>query len=370
MPGTRSKDTDSEYWREYSNLQGRKHALIECYLNGWLPKLGSWSGRILYLDTHAGRGRHLTGDYGSPLVAVKTALEHKYRATVFGRCEIFYFFIEIDEENASALESEIDSLRPLPEQIRIEVVVDDCYKALSSVLEDVRHSRNKLAPAFVFVDPYGFKVPGRLLRELMSFERIELFVNVIWRELSMAIAQGTSSAGMRETLDTVFDGDQWRKLIGLEFEAQAQACIDLLREVIGARWATHIRMLGPNNVTRYMLLHLTNHDAGRDQMKDCMWRVSPAGGAFIARASEDPKQQFLIDPEPDLAPLRQWVLTQLRDGPRRWHDLIEDVRAEIWREKHLNDVIGQLRREGKIASHGTGRFAKKNNPELYIVEES
>jgi len=370
MPGTGRKDTNRRYWREYSNLQSTKHALIQCYLNGWLPKLGSWSGRILYLDTHAGRGRHLSGEYGSPLVAVKSALEHKHRAAVFGRCEIIYFFIEIDEENASALEKEIESLGPLPEQIRIEVIVDDCYQALSSLLDDVRQSSRKLAPAFVFVDPYGFKVPGRLLRELMGFERVELFVNVIWRELSMAIAQGDSSPGMRETLDSIFDGDEWRKLVGLEFDAQAQACVELLREMIGARWATHIRMLGRNNATRYMLLHLTNHDAGRDQMKDCMWRVAPGGGSFVARASEDPKQQFLIEPEPDLAPLRQWVLAQLRDGPKRWQELIEDVRGEVWREKQLNDVIRELRRQGKIVARGAGRFAKTNNPELLVVEES
>jgi three-Cys-motif partner protein len=368
MAGATDKDAHPEYWREYSNLQRTKHELIKCYLNGWLPKLGSWAGRILYLDTHAGRGRHESGDYGSPLVALRTVLEHKYRNAVFGDCEIVFFFVERDQENASALEQEIVGLGGLPNQVQTIVVVDDCYKALSSLLDDLKKSRGKLAPAFVFVDPYGFKVPGNLLRELMGFERVELFINVIWRELSMAIAQGDMSPGLAETLKTVFDGNDWRELIGLEFESQAGACVDLLRSKIGARWATHIRMLGNNNATRYMLMHLTNHDAGRDQMKDCMWKVSPVH-PFIARASDDPNQEFLIEPEPDLAPLRQWVLKRLSRHPWRWQELSEEIRGEVWRVAQLNDVIRQLRRENLISYRGANRFVPKQNPELYLINQ-
>jgi 23S rRNA A2030 N6-methylase RlmJ len=55
------KDTNLSYWEEYTNLQFVKHKLIEEYLKGWFPKLGSWSGNILYIDTHAGRGRYKGG---------------------------------------------------------------------------------------------------------------------------------------------------------------------------------------------------------------------------------------------------------------------------------------------------------------------
>jgi len=65
-------DSNAEYWVEYSNLQHVKHELIRHYLNGWFPKmtLGPVGcKRLLYIDTHAGRGRHLQGQLGSPLVA-------------------------------------------------------------------------------------------------------------------------------------------------------------------------------------------------------------------------------------------------------------------------------------------------------------
>lgn len=81
-------ETDKKYWQNYSNLQRVKHALIREYLGGWLPILGSWHGRILYFDTHAGRGRHVIGELGSPIDALKTLLLHTHRKSHFPDCEI------------------------------------------------------------------------------------------------------------------------------------------------------------------------------------------------------------------------------------------------------------------------------------------
>jgi three-Cys-motif partner protein len=361
-----AKDTNPEYWLEYNNLQQTKHRLIHEYLNGWLPKLGSWSGRILYLDTHAGRGRHATGVYGSPLVALQTLLDHSFRERVFGKCEVVFSFIEIDEENCEELRSEIRKLGDLPKQVKLGIVCGDCFQTLESVIRDLEKSGSSIAPAFVFVDPYGFKVPAAILRKLMNSGHVELFVNVIWRELSMAIAQGETTAGMARTLDLIFDGDDWRKLIGLQFEKQAEACINLLRSKIGAKWATHIRMLGANNATRYMLMHLTNHDSGRDLMKDCMWEVCPDGG-FLARVTDDVRQEQLVTAEPDLGPLRKWLIAELTAGARRWNELIEKLRPEIWRAPQLNQIVMRLRRDGRLDGRDyKGRFAPANNPELFL----
>lgn len=59
-------DTNPNYWAEYTNLQQVKHDLIRNYLGGWFPKLGFWAGRVVYLDTHAGRGAYVSGQLGSP----------------------------------------------------------------------------------------------------------------------------------------------------------------------------------------------------------------------------------------------------------------------------------------------------------------
>jgi hypothetical protein len=76
---TRRSDPNRAYWEQYEPFQHVKHELIRCYLNGWYPKLGTWAGRVLYVDTHAGRGRYESGDPGSPVVALQTLLRHSYR---------------------------------------------------------------------------------------------------------------------------------------------------------------------------------------------------------------------------------------------------------------------------------------------------
>ena len=136
--------------------------------------------------------------------------------------------------------------------------------------------------------------------------------------------------------------------------------------MIGSKWVTYIRMLGKNNKTRYMLMHLTNHDAGRDLMKDCIWKVCPDGG-FYARQTDDFRQEILVQPNPNLTPLRELVISALNEKPQRWSTLSVKVRETMWRIQHLNGVIRSLRKEGIIDGRKyDGRFVPINNPEIYI----
>lgn len=59
----------------------------------------------------------------------------------------------------------------------------------------------------------------------------------------------------------------------------------LFAELVKCKWATYIRMQGKNNATRYMLLHLSNHDDGRDLMKEAIWSAC-LDGQFFAAAVE------------------------------------------------------------------------------------
>lgn len=360
-------DTNPEYWAEYTNLQQVKHDLIRCYLGGWFAKLGFWAGRVVYLDTHAGRGAYTTGHLGSPLVALETLLTHRALDALLKKSEFRFLFIERDPENLEQLKKELAS-RKLPKGVNADPHCSDAF----SVLDDIVKKTKGLAPAFVFVDPYGFKVPGATLRALLKAGRVELFVNVIWRELDMAIrqAQTGDKPGMAATLNEIFDGEDWKTAINAEdIDERADQAVRLLAQTIGARWHTYIRMLGDNGRTRYVLLHLTNHDEGRDLMKDCIWKVAPDGG-YYARKSSDPGQLLLITPTPDLTLLRDWVLERLKAEPRRWQDLQNELRPELWRETQLNQTIRALRKEGRIeATDYKGSFSAKANPLLRLAQK-
>jgi three-Cys-motif partner protein len=369
---TRRSDPNPAYWEQYGPFQHVKHELIRCYLNGWFPKLGTWARRVLYVDTHAGRGRYDSGDAGSPLVALQTLLNHSYREKLFSASEFNFLFIERDPVNLAALETELERLRPLPARVNVDTSEGDAFEKLSSILADLRRDRARMAPAFLFVDPYGFKVPAHLLGDLMKAGRVELFINVMWRELDMLIQQrperGTPPA---QTLDEIFGSESWRtEVIGSDVDERLGRAIPLIAQGIGARWWTSaVRMVTGGQATRYLLLHLTNSDDGRDLMKECAWSVSPAG-EFMVRRSDDPDQQFLIKPEPDLRPLRDWIIDRLSRRPGRWQDLHTAVRPEWWLQKHVNEVVRELKKEEIITADPVpGRkFGAAANPLLRLAK--
>lgn len=345
----RFTDPSPRYWDEYGAFQDAKHRLIKHYLDGWFPKLGAWAGRVLYVDTHAGRGRHSSGQAGSPLVALDTLLRHGYCDELLKRSEVRFLFIERDPENLERLRRELQEVGELPKRVHVDMSQGNAYEVLSEIVQNLQESGQKMAPAFIFFDPYGFKeVSGSLLHDVMAAGRVELFVNVIWRELDMAIRQ-CSPPGNRlaTTLDEIFSDDRWRTIDSNSADERMDGAVQMLSDTIGAQWHTYIPMRSGGKATRYLLLHLTNHEQGRDLMKECVWRIAP-DGRFEVRQSHNPRQRLLITPKPDLAPLQEWVLERLRQGPRTRQELSEALRPTLWPPSHFNRIVQELAKEKRI----------------------
>jgi len=355
-------DENPEYWQEYSNLQRVKHRIIREYLKGWFPKLGSWARRIVYIDTHAGRGRHGTGDLGSPLVALGTFLQHSYRDQILRKSEVRFFFLERDESNTQALQSELDAFT-LPRGVSATIIRGNYEAVLSGVVTELRRAKARLAPCFVFVDPYTFRIRYSLVRDLMSFRGVELFVNIRWRELNMDMC----NPGMARLLDETFDIFDWRQvMVTGDSDSRLARLLELIRGSVGVEWMTHVQMLAGNRTATHVLAHLTNHEAGRDLMKTVMWKVCPScDGEFVARKSDDPAQGVLLALEPDLRPVVEIVRQRLSRGPLTWTALREAIRDTSWLEKHLNKVVRDLRRRGKISWVGAS-FSATANPLLEL----
>lgn len=358
----------TEYWDEYSNLQHVKHELIRTYLNGWLPKLTTGStaaSRVLYFDTHAGRGRHAQGQLGSPLVALGTVLEHVAFPNLRG--EVRFFFIEEDQGNLVALQHELQAFAVLPNRVHVTCAQGNCFEILGQVLDLLASTNKQLAPSFIFCDPFSFEIPGELLQRLMAFPRVELFVNVIWRELDMALMHAKAGkAAWISKMDRIFGVGQWTAINSSHSDKRADQCADVVRKTTKAKWGTHIKMLGKNGSIKYFLLHLTNHPAGRELMKECMWSCCPAEG-YYARQMDNHRQSYLIQPEPDLTPVREWIINRLKRNPERWQSLGAAVRDELWLPKHVNSVVRELRKSGEIVPSdylGDSKFHPKNNPLL------
>ena len=359
-----ARDPNPSYWLEYGPFQKVKHDLIRTYLNGWFPKLGTWAGRVLYVDTHAGRGRHHSGELGSPLIALRTLLEHSYRDELLRTSEVRFFFIERDPVNLDDLNAELKKIGDLPDRVHVTKSAGDAYDVLSNIVHGFEASGQVMAPAFIFVDPFGFQVPANVLARLMAAGRVELFVNVMWRQLDMAIRQRQPAEhGLATTLNRIFAGDDWRTIDGETVNERMDQTVRLLSSRIGSKWYTYIRMTSGGDAVKYLLLHLTNHDQGRELMKECMWKVAPDGG-FEVRQRDDHRQPLLIKPEPDLTPLRAALLERLRRRPHAWSELENEIRQELWLPAHLRTVVRQLRADHEIEVDGSGTISLSSSRRL------
>jgi len=353
-----------KYWEKYTNLQRVKHALIREYLNGWFPKLGFWSGRILYLDTYAGAGEHTKGEKGSPVVALSTFLGHKSRDAILENSEVIFHFFEIDQRNVEALKKVVEQSGELPRRVMVRIHEADCENVLEALLDGLDKDGKRMAPAFAFVDPFGFKIQYGLLARLMKYEHVEVFVNVIWYELGIATRSAPKGKGKvgRETLDYIFGGEQWCERITAEpDEERLRQTLAFIKDILGARWMTSVEMLNEKNRPQHVLAYFTNHPDGRDLMKSAMWKHCRAVNAgFVARKAE-PGLELFPGEAPDLSDLTKLVVAALQGGPLRWSDLSDVVGdTPVWMDRHLRSVLIALRNEKRIECGG-GHLGPKHN---------
>ncbi|KAB1108935.1 three-Cys-motif partner protein TcmP [Micromonospora aurantiaca] len=346
-------DSDTSKWDCPPHTKA-KHDMLGRYLDGWFPILSSWNGRVVFLDGFAGRGRYNDGAEGSPLVALRHLLDHRYFPQMRHR-EFVFYFVEANRDNAESLLKEVEAFKteraPWPAKVRVHVVNEKFDVTANSILDTLREQKRNLAPTFAFVDPFGYSgLPMDLLAALLSYPRSELFVNFMVGHVQRFITRDGQENAMR----SLFGMDVRDVLNGFSEEADR---VEHLRAVYGRQLQERVgfdhvqsfAMLNSTGNIGYYLFHGTRHRAGVKLMKDAMWKIDPGGGfTFSDRLAG---QDVLFTPEPDLRPLRAEILRHFsgRQGVPvseiEWHAILYTP----YRETHVRPVLRPLEQDGVIA---------------------
>lgn len=96
-----------KYWREYTAETEAKHAVLKQYLGTFGKVLGPKASVLFYIDGFAGKGRHDTGEEGSPLIALRVADELARK----GLATMHLAFVEADSANYESLVKEVGELK-------------------------------------------------------------------------------------------------------------------------------------------------------------------------------------------------------------------------------------------------------------------
>src|SRR5260221_11976417 len=130
-----------------------KHEILRRYLEGWLPIMTSYNGRIIYLDGFAGPGEYERGEPGSPIIAIDTFLNHTH--TPIRTKEVLFLFIEQDHARYEHLR-QLLAQRKLPATAKYQIFEGNFDETLTVLLKPLEDQQSRLAPTFAFIDPFGF----------------------------------------------------------------------------------------------------------------------------------------------------------------------------------------------------------------------
>ena len=296
-------------------------------------------------------------------MALRTLLEHQHRSRILASTKVCFGFFEIDQANYESLCSEIRALGQVPNNVEVDAFHGDYEAELRKIIADLRQRGQELAPAFAFLDPYGFTLPMDLLNELLKFPRCELLVNFMYRYVDMAM----HNPAQANNLDGLFGCPDWRRLVAIaDPEVRANETIALFSEQLQADFVTHMYMRAKNGVLKYVLLHATNHRRGRELMKDAMWSLTP-DGSFTASERQNPSQLVLIEPEPNLAYLKDRLWARFAGRQVPMSEICDWLLGELYRETHLHQVLREYRKQGFVQFSGYGgRFSFRQNPTVHF----
>ena len=185
-----------------------KHELLKHYLGAWFPILASREGRIIFLDGFAGPGIYDDGQPGSPIVALRTLLDHSAFPRC-SRCEFIFRFIEKDASRRDRLRTELRQFDPLPSNVKASTHLGEFQDVIEGVSESLSSRNRRLAPTLAFVDPFGVSgVPMELISRFLDSPKCELFLILMVDHLNRFL----SAEHMRSGRDSLFGTDDFSEV--------------------------------------------------------------------------------------------------------------------------------------------------------------
>lgn len=272
-----------------------KHAILRSYLGAWFPILATAHKRILYIDGFAGPGEYEGGEDGSPIIALEVARDHVLGSKLQRPgMDLVFIFIERDEARCNNLKQKLAKLQ-LPSNFKIRTKCDSFEHAFGGVLTEIEEQSKRLAPSFVFIDPFGpTGFPMHLIERIAKQPRSEVLITFNYQALNQWFLQ---DALKHKHIDALYGDDAWRPALGIADSDKREAFLrETYRNVLESLgWKVcSFQMINKHNQTQYYLFFATSHSLGMLEMKRAMWGAAPTGD-FQYSDLTNPQQACLFD---------------------------------------------------------------------------
>lgn len=296
-------------WHPEPHTQA-KHEILKRYLQAWLPIMSKYNGRILYIDGFAGPGEYSKGEPGSPVIAINAAKEHKLKLNA----EILFWFIEAREDRYNHLKSILRDI-DLPDNMKYELECSKFDETLSSLLDYLDEQKKKLAPAFVFIDPFGYSsTPFSLVKRIMENRKCEVLITFTQRSI---IEWGAAKSDQYQHLDLLFGTAEWREMLEIDTPSDKKEFLQQLykkqlEEEAKIKYVRFFEMINKFNQPEYFLFFGTNNLKGLKCMNSSMWKIDPSG-TFQFSDRTNPNQTVLFTTDYNYGLLKKLIVQEFKD---------------------------------------------------------
>jgi three-Cys-motif partner protein len=340
-----------------------KHQILRKYLDAWLPILGTYNKRVVYVDGFAGPGRYTGGEPGSPIIALEAALTHQ--AKLPG--ELVFLFIEERTDRADHLDDEIAKLQ-LSSSFKVHVERGTFAHKLGKTLDELDSDGSKIAPTFALIDPFGFSgIPYALIQRLLSKNKCEVLVTFMVDSINRWLTHPDDN--IKSHVVETFGTEESIKIAEGTGD-RATALKNLYHRQLNkaAKFVRYFEMRDRDRRLVYYLFFASNNSLGHLKMKEAMWKVDPMGD-FSFSDSTNPDQALLFN-DPSIAPLVADLAAKFRPASQipvqRVELYVQDQTAYL--RKHMGEALLQLETDGKLKVAENKTDGKKRRAKTFPNE--
>lgn len=313
-----------------------KHKILDRYLKAWFPIMASFKKRIIYIDGFAGPGIYNGGERGSPIIASNILKKHVIKID----SEVVMLFIEKDKKRCLQLKEEINKIG-LPDNVKCKIYCETFENKITDILDYLEEQEKRLAPSFVFIDPFGYsQTPFGIIERIMQYPRCEFMITFMYDYINRFIGE----PDREEIFNELFGTDKWTNIDKEDSpEGRKRFTHDLymnqLRRKARVNYLKSFEMINKFNHTEYFLIYGTNHLKGLEKMKDAMWTVDSVEG-YKFSDNTDSNQQVLFEKEPEYSKLKKFILDRFKGKTVGIEDLEKFVIKQTpFLKKHLRTPI-------------------------------
>ena len=366
--------TDEVFFSEKKAAAVLKHGILSRYVLPFATKVASRSkdGRVVVLDGYAGEGRYDDRSPGSPIYMIESARAHA--AQKGGPRSLELIFIEREKPRVAKLRALLEEEAPDVEWQTLQGSVEDHLDDVLKQAEGV--------PFFAFLDPCGLgltfddivhKIYGR--PDGNYSPGTEILVNFsaeAVRRIGGRLKEPEDAKGRNATLarmDAVCGDDWWRAVYqGAANPEEASELIAseyfhrLIKATGAIGWVVEVKN-AEHQQPKYSLVFLSRHPDGLLHFGEAFSGAQEEWRRAVIRGTLLDDDDLFAAAEAELA--RGWI-DHMKDNVReimktnhqfiiksKYREVMGDAAGDA-RMTHLRKALKELKKEGVLASDGSG----------------